>query len=73
VSGAASGRRPNIAAVKPPPTDLELRRAIYELHLIDYVRGAKDEDKGIVSLDVDTIAERLDVEPVTVRGGSTTT
>ncbi|HEY7344180.1 MAG TPA: hypothetical protein VH620_01365 [Gaiella sp.] len=59
--------------MKPPPTDLDLLRATYEAHLDDCVRGAHNNEKGMVPLDVDAIAARLDVEPVSVRGGSTTT
>jgi hypothetical protein len=43
-------------------------QAIYELRLDDYVRGAKDEDKGMVELDVDARATRLGVQAVSVRG-----
>ena len=54
--------------MKPPPTDLELVQAIYDLHVDDYVQGAKGEEKGMVPLDVDAVAARLGVEPVSVRG-----
>ncbi len=56
--------------MQSPPTDFKLLRAIYEQHQNEYaayVDGGR-ASPGFVPLDIDAIAKRLGVEPVSVLG-----
>ncbi len=53
-----------------PPTDFKLLRVIYEQHQNEYAAyvDGNRASPGFVPLDVDAIAKRLGVEPVSVLG-----
>jgi hypothetical protein len=56
--------------MQSPPTDFKLLRAIYERHQNEYaayVDGSR-ASPGFVPLDIDAIAKRLGVEPVSILG-----